>query len=264
MSESNPPLISILTPSYNQGKYIEQTITSVLEQNYPRFEHIVIDGGSTDETVSVLKRYPHLKWVSERDQGQADSLNKGLRMATGDLVGWVNSDDYYAKGVFHRVREIFEDGSVKWAIGDVVNYYEVSGVELYMSSQTVTYQSLINDPDILRQQGAFFRTELLKEAGGWDPALYMVMDLDLWLRLAQIDSPRMVHQPTAYFRMHAEQKTTLVRNMLQSREIDDVLRRHGASTANRLRQLAKKRYWRLKSVIKVGLRNAGLFEAGPL
>src|SRR5438309_1875932 len=131
MTTLNAPFISILTPSFNQGKYVEQTIVSVLEQNYPRFEHIVIDGGSTDNTVSILKRYPHLKWVSERDRGQGDALNKGLRIASGDLVGWVNSDDFYAQGVFQRVSKLFEDENVSWIIGDVVNLY-ADGTELHV------------------------------------------------------------------------------------------------------------------------------------
>jgi glycosyltransferase involved in cell wall biosynthesis len=259
MSTLPPPFISILTPSFNQGKYLEQTIVSVLEQNYPRFEHIVIDGGSTDDTVAILKRYPHLKWISERDRGQADALNKGLRMASGDVVGWVNSDDLYAQGAFHCVSKAFEDEDVSWSIGDVVNLY-ADGTELQVRSEKVTYQSLIRDPDLLRQQGAFFRTELLRAAGGWDPDLYMVMDFDLWLRLARVKPPKMMHEKTAYFRIHPEQKSSLETHVLQTREIDNVLRRYGVSPATRLRHRAKKRYWRLKGKIKLRLTNAGIIN----
>ena len=126
------PKISILTPSYNQGKYIEQAIASVIDQRYPHFEHIIIDGGSEDNTLSLLKKYPHLKWISEKDRGQSDALNKALGMATGELVGWLNSDDYYAKETFERVRRRFDDDNVDWAILDVVNYYEQTGAEIYM------------------------------------------------------------------------------------------------------------------------------------
>jgi glycosyltransferase involved in cell wall biosynthesis len=97
------PLISIITPSFNQGAYIEQTILSVLHQDYGHVEHIVVDGGSTDATLDVLRRYPHLKWVSEKDRGQADALNKGLALAKGDIIGWVNSDDYYQDNIFGSV-----------------------------------------------------------------------------------------------------------------------------------------------------------------
>jgi len=100
---ADTPSISIVTPSLNQGRYIEQTIQSVLLQNYPNFEHIVIDGGSTDGTVEILKKYPHLKWISEKDSGQSEALNKGLKMATGDIIAWINSDDWYAEGAFNNV-----------------------------------------------------------------------------------------------------------------------------------------------------------------
>lgn len=266
MTNSKLPLISVITPSYNQGRYLEQTITSVLEQDYPRIEHIVIDGGSQDETVSILKRYPHLKWISEPDQGQADALNKGLRMVTGDLVGWVNSDDFYAKSVFQRISEIFEDESVQWAVGDVVNYYDSSRTEVYVASETVTFESLIQNPDSVRQPGVFFRRELLRSAGGWDPTLHMVMDLDLWFRLARIKPPRMVHEPTAYFRIHPEQKTRAALFARQTREIDGVLKRYGAPVATRLRHRARKRYWWAKGVLKRSFVTAGVLaeEAGHL
>ena len=92
------PLVSVVTPSYNQGRYIEETIQSVLNQDYFRIEHIVVDGGSTDETLSVLKKYPHLKWVSEPDRGQSHAINKGFQIAKGEIAAWLNSDDTYLPG----------------------------------------------------------------------------------------------------------------------------------------------------------------------
>lgn len=102
-STPQPLKLTIITPSFNQAPYIEQTIRSVLAQDYPCVEHIVIDGGSTDCTVDVLKKYPHLQWVSEKDRGQADALNKGLAKASGDIIGWVNSDDYYEHKIFGSI-----------------------------------------------------------------------------------------------------------------------------------------------------------------
>ena len=92
--------ISIITPSYNSGKYIERAIKSVLYQDYNNWEHIVVDGGSTDETLEILKKYPHLNWISEQDSGQSDAMNKGFEMSTGDIVGYLNADDEYAPRVF--------------------------------------------------------------------------------------------------------------------------------------------------------------------
>src|SRR5258708_31102762 len=87
------PLLSIVTPSFNQGRFIEETIQSIAAQNYPNLEHVVMDGGSTDETVTILKKYPHIDWVSEKDAGQTNAVNKALRKARGEIIGWVNSDD---------------------------------------------------------------------------------------------------------------------------------------------------------------------------
>lgn len=254
------PKISILTPSYNQGKYIEQAIASVIDQRYPHFEHIIIDGGSEDNTLSLLNKYPHLKWISEKDRGQSDALNKALGMATGELVGWLNSDDYYAKETFERVRRRFDDDNVDWAILDVVNYYEQTGAEIYMRSPAVTYESLVRNPDIVRQPGTFFRAELLRSLGGWDPDLHMVMDLDLWLRLARVKTPLMVNEIAAYFRIHPEQKTRAELYIRQMREIDRVLQRNGVSAAVRCQYRTKKRLWQLKGRIKKILRSRGLFH----
>ena len=101
--------ISIITPSYNQGQFIEDAIQSVLAQEYPDFEHIVVDNCSTDNTLDVLKRYPHIKWISEPDHGQSHALNKGFRMSTGEILCWLNCDDFYLSGAFHAAAAALED-----------------------------------------------------------------------------------------------------------------------------------------------------------
>ncbi len=102
------PKISVITPSLNQGKFVERCIQSVLNQAYPNFEHIIIDGGSSDETLETLNQYPHLKWVSESDKGQAHAINKGIAMAEGEILAWLNSDDAYTVGAFVAVAEAVE------------------------------------------------------------------------------------------------------------------------------------------------------------
>jgi len=116
--------ISIVTVSLNQGKYIEDAIQSVLKQNYKNFEHIIIDGFSTDNTVEILKKYKHLDWISERDEGQSDALNKGFKKCTGDVIGWLNSDDWYHENTFNKVKNILLDNSIDAVYGNYISVNE--------------------------------------------------------------------------------------------------------------------------------------------
>lgn len=242
--------ISILTPSYNQGQYIENNIQSVLKQQYDNFEHIIIDGGSTDDTVEILKKYPHLKWISETDEGQADALNKGLQMASGEIVGWINSDDYYELNIFEDVISYYRDIKVKWLIGNITSHYTTQQVKIPCVSPDITYAHLLRNPDIVRQQGTFFRKELLKEVGGWEKDFYMVMDYDLWVRIAKKYQPKMVNKNFAYFVWHADQKSSPKNMIRQAREINQILKDNKVSLIKRLPILSKKYYYLVKSILK--------------
>lgn len=211
--------ISILTPSYNQGVFIEKNILSVINQNYSNFEHIIIDGGSTDNTLQVLKRYPHLKWISEKDKGQADALRKGLEIATGDIIGWINSDDYFENEIFEEVCVEFQNNEIKWIVGNLKFTYFGKDKEIYSRSPEVNYTNLIKNPDIVRQQSAFYRREFVIENGGFSPEFYMVMDFDLWIRLSKVSSPKMADKLFAYFVLHPEQKTSPKNILRQTKEI---------------------------------------------
>ena len=257
---------SIITPSYNQGPYIEQTIRSVADQpgvdneHIEHIEHIVIDGGSNDGTIDILKKYPHLIWVSEKDNGQADALNKGLKLATGDIVGWVNSDDYYAAGIFASVARHFEDPMTMWVIGNVSCVYDNTQEVFADISPEVTYQRLLSNPDIVRQQPTFFRREFLLRMGGWNPHHFMTMDYELWVRLAKESVPKMVGENWAYFRTHAQQKTSHANILRQYREIKQILKRERAGFGIRLRIGARKRSHWLRGFIKSHLINVGLLD----
>lgn len=251
---------TILTPSFNQGDYIEQNILSVLDQDYPSIEHIIIDGGSTDKTIEILKRYPHLKWISEKDGGQADALNKGLKMATGDIVGWVNSDDYYESGIFNDVVNHFNDPKVQWVVGNITDIWDHAGIKLCTTSPVVTYKHLCENPDIVRQASTFFRKTALVSSGGWNSDLFMVMDYDLWLRLAKVSTPAMINANWAYFRWHPNQKSTS-RNMIrQFSEIKGLLRREKVPLINRLIIMFRKGFNIIKTKIKEFLISVGILD----
>jgi glycosyltransferase involved in cell wall biosynthesis len=244
------PKISILTPSYRQGRYIEQNILSVLAQGYPQTEHIVVDGGSKDETVEILKKYPHLTWISEKDGGQADALAKALTMSTGEIIGWINSDDYYLPHCFENVLKAFGAPNVNWIVGNIVTAYEAIGAEVRLSSPAITYEKLIADPDILKQQATFFRRSFLEEAGGFDRDFHMVMDYDLWLRLSKRSAPRMINEYWAVFRMQTEQKTSGGNQLAQLAEILRIYSRERVPTSRRARLASRKLLYYCKYRLK--------------
>ncbi len=242
--------ISIITPSFNQGEYLEENIKSVLQQNIDNIEHIIIDGGSTDSTIDVLKKYSHLLWVSEPDEGQADALNKGFEMATGDIIGWINSDDYYQKDVFQSVCKCFSDPVVNWIVGNLTYIDSRSGDCTTIKSKTITYNNLINNPDIVKQPPTFFRKTILEQAGLWNAKYHMVMDYDLWLRLAKHEAPKMVDINYAYFRLHEYQKTSPTNLVLQKNEMIELLTRENAPAFRKIHLRCKKRWYWLKSILK--------------
>jgi glycosyltransferase involved in cell wall biosynthesis len=257
---SNSPRISILTPSYNQGRYIEENIQSVLNQNYPNVEHIVIDGGSTDGTVEILKKYPHLKWVSEKDHGQADALNKGLAMATGEIIGWLNSDDFYEENIAREVVKEFRDKTVGWVIGNKTYFFDGTSEKKLDKSSPITYRDLLSCSRFVcvSQQATFFRRSFLEEVGGWNPEFYMEMDRDLWVRLAKRASPRMVDKNWAYFRVHYLQKSSYRNLPVQIREIEMILKREGVDIVRRKCAVRKLYCDFVKATFKMCLVGCGL------
>lgn len=212
------PKISIITPSFNQAAYIEQNIQSVMAQEYPNFEHIIIDGGSQDGTVEILKKYPHLIWISEKDEGQADALNKGLAVVTGEIVGWINSDDYYAENCFKKISSILDGKSLSWCASHLYSIDEESGLIEKNFTNRITYHSLMSGAAKVRQPGSFYTTKILQEVGGWNKDFYMIMDRELWVRLARLTEPIVVDEFFAYFRRHAAQKSGAKNIVIQNRE----------------------------------------------
>ncbi|MHA8095459.1 glycosyltransferase family 2 protein [Aquirufa lenticrescens] len=227
--DSNLPKISIITPSFNQGEFIEECITSVLLQNYSNFEHIIYDANSTDGTISILNKYSHLKWVSEKDNGQSDALNKALNIASGEIIGWLNADDYYTNGTFNLVVEKFRlYPNSKWLAGKL--YFKIDEINAlkYWEPVILNYRNLLNNCDILRTQATFIKREVYDAVGNFDENLHMVMDYDMWLRIAKMFEPLNINKELAVFRIHKNQKTTPKNLIKQYNELIPIMFREGA------------------------------------
>jgi glycosyltransferase involved in cell wall biosynthesis len=205
-------LISVVTPTFNQDRYIEKTIQSVLSQDYPHVEYTIVDGGSTDNTLDVIKRYEHKLawWVSEPDHGQTDAINKGFASARGDIYAWINSDDTYEPGAFATVvKYLRKYPEVGMVYGDC-NYIDEAGnvIGKFNAAQT-NYQLLRQGYTHIPQQTMFFRAELWKQIGPLDPSFYFAMDYDLWTRIAGRAKIKYIPQTWANFRLHTSGKTLL-------------------------------------------------------
>lgn len=201
-------LVSIITPSYNQAKYLEQTILSVLEQDYPRMEYIVIDGASTDGSVEIIKKYASkLKhWESVNDNGQADAINKGFAHATGEIIAWLNSDDYYLPGTVSKAVKVFEENP------DVVLVYgNMLAVDKNgQTFNTLTYKQLTLEDllcfQIIGQPAVFMRRSALQKTSGLDLTFHFLLDHLLWIKIAKQGKLLHVDQTWSAARYHAEAK----------------------------------------------------------
>jgi glycosyltransferase involved in cell wall biosynthesis len=208
--ELKSPLVSIVTPSFNQARYLEATIQSVLSQDYPRLEYVIVDGGSTDGSLEIIKKYSDKLawWVSEKDQGQTDALNKGFMHAHGDIFAWLNSDDTYEPGaVSASARYLGSQPAIGLVYGDA-NYINAVGhvIGKFPSAQT-DLSRLRRGYVHIPQQAAFFRANLWRSVGPLDPSFYFAMDYDLWVRISARAEIKYLHQTWANFRLHTAGKT---------------------------------------------------------
>jgi glycosyltransferase involved in cell wall biosynthesis len=227
----SPPLVSIVTPSYNQGRFLRRTIESVLQQSYPHIEYRVVDGGSTDESVEILKSYGNrFSWVSERDRGQADAINKGFRDARGEVRAYLNSDDVLLPHAVETAVAHFQANSACDLLYGRANYInEVDEIVGQYYTAEYSFARLMRDCCIC-QPAAFWRSRIAERVGPFNDRLCYVMDFDYWIRIDRAEGRiEHIHDVLANSRTYPQTKTQSARLHIY-REILDVCRREGGYT----------------------------------
>ena len=207
------PKITIITVSYNQANYLEKTILSVINQNYPNLEYIVIDGASTDGSVEIIKKYEDRisYWISEKDAGQSEALNKGLRLANGDIVGWLNSDDIYYPNTLKTVARYFSTSPLPEVIAGHAQFIDREGkpIKDTYKAEDKTFDELtrfwVSWP--LPQPSVFFRRSVIEDIGYINEEMHYAMDLDYFLRMRKTRELQIVDEILSGYRLHEQSKT---------------------------------------------------------
>ena len=203
-------MVSVITVSYNQGEFIEDNIQSVLNQRYKNFEHIIIDGGSKDSTVDVLKRYSHLNWISESDNGQSHALNKGFKKASGEIIAWINSDDKLAPDALNIVVDFFlKTPNTSTIVGDLKLVDKNNKYIKIIKGYSYTNECLkYRLGGVLNQPSTFFRRSVFEKIGFIDENLHYCMDYDFFLRLSSLGEVCHLPYVLAEFRIQDDSKTS--------------------------------------------------------
>jgi glycosyltransferase involved in cell wall biosynthesis len=219
--------ISIITPSFNQGKFIEKTIKSIIDQNYSNYEHIIIDGGSTDSTLDILNKYRNdVYFISENDKGQVNAINKGLHLATGDIIAFLNSDDFYLPNTFNVVNDLFSRSGCNWIIGDSIIVDEKNNeihkfIRHYKKIiRNFNSQSLLYITNYICQPSTFWKKNFSESIGSFDEKLSFVFDYKQWLLMYKINQPLVTNEILSAFRIHQDSKGNLFYKKQFNEEID--------------------------------------------
>lgn len=252
------PRISVVVPSFNQGRFLEKTILSIVNQGYPDTELIIIDGGSTDETLDVIRKYePFISyWVSEPDEGQSDALNKGLAAATGDIFAWQNSDDIYLPGAFETIAGVFTaHPEISVCYGNWVSIDEDERIrDIHYALKPRKPHAAFENMDAYNQ-AMFWRCRCCRQIGGFDAHLHSLMDTEFIIRSMQMVGPAGFYRVNAFlggFRWHSSQKTDFNKMTAQQASEEKYIERKYNFPSDKSRA---GRYFRLK------YRFAQLFES---
>jgi hypothetical protein len=227
---SDLPRISLVTPSFNTGRYLADAIRSVLSQDYPNLDYLVMDGGSTDGTLDVLRSFgDRIRWVSQKDEGQSDAIRKGFEQTQGEILGWLNADDVFAPGALRTVGEFFAANRDVALVYGNATYIDAEGRLIGPCAHIEPFRidRLLHYSDFIVQPAAFFRRSAYDAVGGLDPSLHYGMDYDLWLKLAR-GGHRLVHIPqcVASYRWLTDNKTA-VGGFARLDELRAMTARHG-------------------------------------
>lgn len=254
---SELPTFTIVTPSLNQGQYIERTIRSVLDQGYPKLEYFVMDAGSTDGTVEIIRRYEDRidHWVSQPDGGQSAAINAGWSRGSGEIIAWLNSDDYYLPGSLRCVAEFMSANPEALVVYGRTETVDAEGHHLSELGWPYNRRTMIMSQNVIPQPSAFIRREALEQAGMLDETLHYVMDFDFFLRIDRIRTPEFVPQHLAVMTIHPDAKTTRGRNRMAQERWKVRLRYASASEKPILRmgQLASRLFHQMPSGVRAGI-----------
>lgn len=233
MMANELPLVSIVTPSLNQGRFIRDAIQSVADQDYPNIEHIVVDGGSTDQTIELLRSHPHLRWISEPDRGQADAINKGFRMAGGAILGWLNADDLYLPGAVRAAVAALRDSGAALVHGSWRQIEEDGTTIRDVPAVPFDFRRQLEVANRVAQPGSLFTREAYEAVGGLDPRYRYALDYELWLKLGRRFPVTHVDRVLAAYRYHGMSKTVAEPKGFVA-ETWHASRRHGGRLRSRI------------------------------
>jgi glycosyltransferase involved in cell wall biosynthesis len=250
----NWPRITVVTPSYNQARFLEATLASVVQQAYPDLEYIVMDGGSTDGSADIIRRYADklAYWTSQRDGGQTDAVQKGFERGTGDILCWLNSDDLFEPWTLREAAEFFVNHPGARAIYGDATWVDIDGRPIRPKKEHAFNEFIwLFDHNFIPQPSTFWRRDLYQEVGGLNPEFDLSMDADLWIRFAQVTHIYHVSRLWSRMRFYPEQKNQRLRARCLAEDL-----------SIRRRYLGERRSWYVERLLARSMRVAWKLAGG--
>lgn len=226
--------ISIIIPTYNCAKYIKKAIDSVLNQPYENKELIIIDGGSNDNTVEILKSYSEkIKWISEKDSGQSDAINKGFKMATGEIVTWLNADDYYEPDIFEKINNEFEKRDIILLYGKCRSI-SIKKTIINTPPKNITDTDMINKGNLIYQPSSFYKKTTVEEIGLLNSSLNYWMEYDLFIKLLKKGDSYLLNEILTNFTIREDQKSNSKNILVMDKELWKISKKYGGNVFSRI------------------------------